>query len=173
MDTAGVADAATLSHSLIVGAIGVVASLLTTGAAVWWKHRREDRDRRREHFANALVAVSQYLEFPYVIRRRGSSDPESERLRISSELKEVQAQITFYQAWLRTESKHGGRAYDRLVDEVRRVAGGQMNQAWREHAITDDEGMNVPGIDRGEYLQLRDAYLEVVQRRLSWRGEFT
>ena len=156
----------------IAAIVGAIAGLLASGAAALWAAYRADLERRREHFANALVAVTEYCEFPYVIRRRGIDDPEGERLRISTELRAVQQRIAFHEAWLRTESDEVAKAYERLVAEMRRVAGRQMHDAWEEEPIVRDADMNIASIERGDIDALREAYLSAVRKRCSWRWWF-
>jgi hypothetical protein len=55
-------------------------------------------------FSKAFAAAVAYEEFPYVVRRRASA-PEDERIRISTELRKVREDISYYSAWLFTESR--------------------------------------------------------------------
>lgn len=166
-------ELAMLEHYPLVVIVSAASSLVVAGVAGWWRAHREDVARRQEHFANALAAVAEYCEFPYVVRRRGASDPERERLRISSELRDVQQRIAFYQAWLRTESHDVADAYDHLVAEVRKVAGGQMHDAWTRAPIVSDEEMNIPDIALDAIDEFREAYLDAVRQRSSWRKRFS
>lgn len=162
-----------LEHYPLVVIVSAASSLVVAGVAGWWRAHREDVARRQEHFANALAAVAEYCEFPYVVRRRGASDPERERLRISSELRDVQQRIAFYQAWLKADSDHVADAYDKLVAEVRQTMGGEMRDAWTRPPIVSDEEMNVPDIARGAINEFQEAYLDAVRQRSSWRKRFS
>jgi len=133
--------------------------------------RRARLDRQRERFAEAFAAVAAYAEFPYVVRRRRSSAPEDERLRISGELRLVQERIAFSTAWLRAESPRVAETYAALVAQLRKVAGAQISLAWPTAAIETDEGMNIHsslGLEAIEPLKL--AYLEAVTDHLSGSG---
>ena len=127
------------------------------------------RDRHREHFSKALQAVTKYEEFPYVIRRRRASDPESERIRISTELREVQAELTYHSTWLRTESRIVGAAYEILVKNLRRVAGGAMHDAWTLPTMSQDSGMNISDIGPklAELEPFKEQYVLEVRHHLS------
>jgi hypothetical protein len=64
-----------------------------------------------------------------------------------------------YQAWTMAESPETGAAHNQLVDQLRRVAGASMREAWKEPALDNDEGMNI-GPDRVDL-----SVLEVAEER--------
>ena len=136
----------------------------------WLSGRTARSDRRRERFSEALAAVVLYEELPFVIRRRRASSPEDERIRISTEIRRIQERIAFHTAWLHTESPAVAEAYNALVDAVRCVAGGQMRQAWQTDPVANDAEMNIGDVDLSASTPLKDAYLEAVRKRLSWRS---
>src|SRR6266516_2205004 len=72
----------------IVAAIVAAAVSLTTFALTG---RRARLDRQRQLFADAFEAVTEYREYPYIVRRRSGDEPAKERTRISSDLSKVQA----------------------------------------------------------------------------------
>ena len=100
----------------------------------WWNGERERLTRSRDVFSKAYAAVQEYKEFPYVIVRRRKDTPEEERIRISSELRRIQADLAFYSAWLMTESRHVHRSFSGLLEQARKVAGTAMHEAWLEPA---------------------------------------
>lgn len=171
MGTEAMENAFVLENYLFAGVVGVASALVTTAFSAWLQGRRTNSERHREHFANALAAVTEYWEFPYAIRRRGRGNREAERLRLSSELRVVQQKLAFHQAWLRIESPRVAAMYDCLVTVTRRVAGQEMHQAWKKEPISADAEMNVPGLEMGDYEQSRSAYLDAVETHLSWRGK--
>src|SRR5262252_7527444 len=84
----------------IVGApLTAAASLLALAINAWLTAYRERVNRRREMFSKAFAAAVAYEEFPYVVRRQRTSVPEDERIRISTELRKVQEDISYYSAW--------------------------------------------------------------------------
>jgi hypothetical protein len=150
----------------------VVAALSGAGASVLtlvYSSAQERRDRHREHFSRALQTVSQYEEFPYVVRRRRASDPEGERIRISTELRAVQAELSYHCTWLMTESPQVGAAYGVLVAELRRLVGGLIHEAWVSSPVDDDAGMNIADIgpEIAKLRPLKDQYLLEVDDHLS------
>ena len=147
----------------------VLAGAGTALLGLLYNSIQERRDRHREHFSRALQTVTQYEEFPFVVRRRRASDAEEERIRIATELQAVQADLTYHRAWLMTESGQVGAAYEELLRELRSKAGSEIHKAWLAAPPTDDAGMNIPGV--GEKLALleplKDTYLTEVGDHLS------
>jgi hypothetical protein len=141
----------------IVNLLGIVAIGL-----------RQDRQRRRELYANALEATLAYREFAYAVpRRRFGARPE-ERVRISEAMREVQRDLAGAESLMKIERGDEVRAaYSRLVAETRRIAGGYIREAWQTEPITDDRAMNVAGgldfIDASE-----QQYLATIGRDLAW-----
>ncbi len=152
----------------IIGA--VLAGAGTTVLGLLYNSAQERRERHREHFSRALQTVTQYEEYPFVVRRRRASDAEGERIRISTELRAVQADLTYHQAWLMTESLEVGAGYERLVRELRRVVGTEIHEAWLIAPPTADADMNIPGIaDRIAVLvPLKEQFLLEVTDHLSF-----
>lgn len=124
----------------------VLAGAGTSLLGLLFNSSQERRDRHREHFSRALEAVAQYEEFPFIVRRRRGSDAEGERIRISTELRAVQAELTYHRAWLMTESLEVGRAYHDLLHQLRSAVGTEIHDAWLAPAPTKDADMNIPGI---------------------------
>src|ERR1700730_4634490 len=90
--------------ALVAGAFSVIILALNSFVTGY----REGCNRRRDLFSKAFAAVASYREFPYVVRRRrsGSSDTETdERVRISEDLRRVQQELSYYSAWMATESQ--------------------------------------------------------------------
>ena len=156
-----------LPYPIIGAAITASVSILVFVIANWWNGRLVGLTRSREVFSKAYSVVQEYKEFPYVIRRRKISAPEEERLRISSELRRVQADLAFYSAWLSTESSYVQNSYSELLAQMRRVAGNAMHDAWLESAAVDDSEMNMPDIGLSALANYESAYLQEVVDYLS------
>ena len=170
-----------IALTIVVAALsGASASMLT----LVYNSAQEQRDRHREHFSRALQTVSQYEEFPYVVRRRRASDPEGERIRISTELRAVQAELSYHCTWLMTESPQVGAAYDALIGDLRCIVGSLVHEAWLGSPVDDDAGMNIADIgpEIEKLRPLKEQYLLEVGDHLSlwprwlrhaarWRGE--
>ncbi len=152
----------------------VTAALAGAGASMLtllYNSAQDRRERHREHFSRALQIVSQYEEFPYIVRRRRGANPEEERLRISTELRAVQAELSYHRAWLLTESRQVGEAYAALVEELRRLVGGLIHQAWLTPPIEDDAGMNIADIgpEVAKLIPYKERYLfEAIDHLSIW-----
>ena len=147
----------------ITGAVSIFLFVVTN----WWNGERERLTRSREVFSKAYAVVQEYKEFPYVIRRRRTSAPEEERIRISSELRRVQADLAFYSAWLMTESPHVYHSFSELLEQLRCVAGTAIHEAWLEPPAEDDSKMNMPDLGLSTLTFYESAYLGEVADHLS------
>jgi hypothetical protein len=86
----------------------VIAALITAAINLWLarrKSREEERARIRNALAEAFQAYASYKEFPYAVRRRRHDQPAEERIRLSEALREVQARLTYFEAWTKTETQ--------------------------------------------------------------------
>jgi len=158
-----------LDLALVILSLPVVVSLLTLA----FTRYGEARNRRRELFASAFAACQAYREFPFVIRRRGTRDPEGERLRISEDLRVIQKDLSFYQAWVATESPSVAVAYGQFVSELRRIAGGHMRTAWRNDPVANDAEMCISDIDLSALDEPERVYLDAVVRELRFAHTVT
>ena len=100
----------------------------------------EREDRLRQAFSEALQAIADYQELPYLVRRRSDVSPMT-REELTRYASEVQSRLDFYVARLELESTALGEAFGRLVTATRREAGGQMSQAWTSPRITGDDSV--------------------------------
>ena len=157
------------SEVAIAVAAGALSGAVASVVTLVYNSAQERKDRHREHFSRALESVSSYEEFPYVVRRRKASEPEAERIRISTELRTVQAELSYHCAWLSTESTGVGEAYSSLVAELRRIVGGLIHDAWETAPIQDDGGMNISDIgpEVAKLQPLKKRYLLEVADHLS------
>jgi hypothetical protein len=152
---------------IIVAAITGAISLLVLAINAWLTGRRERANRRRDIFSKAFTAAVAYEEFPYVVRRRRTSAPEDERIRISTELRKVQQDISYYSAWLFTESRHVSEAYETLIRKLRELAGKEIQSAWNQEPVGSDAEMNMPDLGLGALKPFKQAYLHEVADHLS------
>ena len=161
------AQQVSLPWPVIAAAVTGAVSIFVFAITNWRTGERTRLTRSREVFSKAYAAIQEYKEFPFVIRRRRKGAPEQERVRISSELRRIQADLAFYSAWLRTESHHVNLSFTELLEQVRRVAGTAMHDAWTEPAAEDDSKMNMPDMGLAALAPYESDYLEEVVDHLS------
>jgi hypothetical protein len=163
------AGVSSLLGLLLSGA--VLAALITAAVNEVLSRRKrldDERARLRSTFAEAFECVVRYKEMPYAIRRRRSDAPGAERVRLSEELRDIQAKLSYYLMWTAGESTSVGNAYETLVENLRRVAGAACHDAWISQAASDDAGMNIGPdvVDVSELTEHEQSYVQAAQQHL-------
>lgn len=157
-------------------AAGWAVTVLVAVLTLWVNGRRNERQRRRELYADAWAAVQAYKEFAFAIRRRNHKEPEEERVRISEALREVQKDLAYYDALVGRERSGAVAAnYRVLVAKTREIAGGLMRDAWISDPITRDDQMNMPDVAQAlaPLTTFETAYLTEMENDLAWTRDFT
>lgn len=114
--------------------IAAVIAALVVVAGYFLQQHFARRERRALIYSEALRAVADYLEAPYLIRRKDGS-PETQQ-RLVSHIGEIQSSIAFYTSLLRLHARAKvNEAYDALVRAAREEAGGNMTAAWHEKPV--------------------------------------
>ncbi len=157
--------------AVVILTSSVVAALVTFFQNRWLENRRSreaERARLRQSFAEAFAAYADYKEFPYAIRRRRGDQEREERTRLSAELSAIQSRLSYYRAWTQFESRAVGNAYANLLEEMRKVAGAAMSEAWKQPPVQDDQEMNIPveAVDLRGLGPEEDKYIQAVTARL-------
>ncbi|MFS2241243.1 hypothetical protein [Microbacterium sp. OR16] len=144
----------------------ILAGLLAAAVAVAgyaWQQRQSRADKRAIMYSEALRAVEDYAEAPYIVRRRSGKDARSI---VSAQISEIQSRLAMSCALLEiSANRHIAEAYKNLVVTTRRVAGAAMSAAWRGPRIRRDS--NLPGhapYDRSAIDNARAAYLDTLRK---------
>jgi hypothetical protein len=82
-------------------------------------------------------------------------------------MKKVQEDMSYYDAWVETESSFVAKKYRELITSTRRISGKLINTAWSTPAITQDDQMNIVGVDLSAIAPFERAYLNAVRDHLS------
>lgn len=114
--------------SLLLVAVAALVGATVTLISLWVQGRRARHERLRGVVAQAFGLVSRYREFAFEIRRR--RDDADDAYRISIELAAVQAQLTAIRGRLLIEQADIGRAFQRLDQLNRSIAGAAIRAAW-------------------------------------------
>lgn len=165
----------TLQEFLAPAVTAAVVAALTSVLLGWHKAVREDRQRRRQMFADAYGAYTAYREFPFVIRRRRVDKPADERARIGEEVRQIQQRLGYFIGWTKLENTEVGEVYSRLIAAARKTAGREMHRAWAESQPVDsDPAMNITDVNLDACDDLEEAYLDAVRQHLKpWRSLFS
>lgn len=136
------ASASTIIAGLIAGAF-VLLGLLAASA-------RARLDTRRAVYAEAICAVSEYLEGPYRVAR--CRNDANERFALSKDLSDIQSRIDAHLVLVELHARDDvSRAYAEYVQVARSEAGQQMAAAWNKKAPRRQAAMNrIERFDRTE-----------------------
>lgn len=152
----------------------IVAAIAFTGVMIklWWDARSARRERLRELYAGGWAAVQAYKEMAFAIRRRNIDDRPGERVRLSEAMREIQKDISYYEALIgRERSGRVAAEYRILVTKTREIAGGIIRRSWNEEPITSDSQMHSPEIaaEVGPLKAFEDGYMNAVADELGVR----
>lgn len=140
---------------------GLLAAIVAVGGYAW-QQRQSRADKRAIMYSEALRAVEDYAEAPYIVRRRSGKDARST---VSAQISEIQSRLAMSCALLEiSANRHIAEAYKSLVATTRRVAGAAMSAAWRGPRIRRDS--DLPGhapYDRSAIDDARAAYLDAIR----------
>ncbi len=153
----------------IAGAVGAALVAAVVAVAGYFIQQRRTRSERRDAvYAEALRAVEDYLEAPYLIRRHDGTD--GTRQELVRRLSNVQSRIAYYCALLRLHaSRRVSEAYDAYVAAARHEAGVQMTEAWKTRPTRRDRDVPLGvGYARTESAKAR-AMVVAAMRRRWWR----
>lgn len=134
-------------------AAGIAALVVVVGYFVQQAIARAAK--RSDLYARAMQAIEEYVEGPYVVRRRDGS--ATARMSITTHLSEVQSRLRYFESALNQDAPTSlSRAYADLVKTARREAGGQMSNAWTSRPTRRDrhvplvKSLPQPEIDRAK-----------------------
>ena len=153
-------------------AVPLFAALATL---IWgiWTYRQQQRSKRRdglrEIFSEALRAVADYQELPYLVRRRSEGSP-MKAAELTFHASSIQSRLDYFSTRLRLESRELGDTFDDLVRVVRMESGAHISEAWNEERLVADHEMplgNKYGRERS--LPAKAVCLSVMQRHLGIR----
>lgn len=114
---------------MVVSVIGLAVTIGIAAYTVVQQQKENRRQERAKAYAEAVLAVEDYLETPYRIRRRDGSP--AVRWELTEAISEIQSRINFHKDWLRINaSKEVFDAYIAFDQAARVEAGGQMTVAW-------------------------------------------
>lgn len=129
-----------VTGDVVVPMLAIVATVIAGMATYIRQQKANRRDQHRDLFSEALRAIADYQELPYLVRRRSDHSPMTPA-DLARHASEVQTRLDFYAARIRLESADVADAFDNLVSTTRQEAGAHMTSAWAEPRITSDADM--------------------------------
>lgn len=125
-------DYITLAGVVLTFIIGIATLVITIKVAsrnIVAQQKENRRQERAKAYAEAVLAVEDYLETPYRIRRRSGSGEH--RWHLTESISEIQSRINFHKGWLRINaSADVYDAYVEFIKAAKEEAGEQMTAAW-------------------------------------------
>lgn len=158
---------------VIVPLIAAVLAFAGVMIKLWWDARSARRERVRELYAGGWAAVQAYKEMAFAIRRRSIEDRPGERVRLSEAMREIQKDVSYYDALIgRERSGRVAAEYRTLVAKTREIAGGVIRRSWNEEPITSDSQVHSPEIaaELGALKPFEDGYMNAVADELGVRA---
>lgn len=144
-------------------ALASVAVAAGTGLSAYLSVKR---DRRRVLYGQAVQEVLKWNEMVYRVRRR---DPSEDRELIHA-FHEIQESLSYYQAWIASESKYLDRSYLRLVESIKAQCEEPIQEAWMQ--VRQIPGAPLPGDVHPDPQEHVDPFMHDVRSHLSpwlWR----
>jgi hypothetical protein len=122
------------------GLATILAALLATVIAIIgysFQQSMARKERLATIYSEALRAVEDYLEAPYLVGRRDGSS--SARQNVTSTISEIQSRLSYYCALLEIHAPSQiSSAYGDLVRVARSEAGPLMSAAWKAKPTRKD-----------------------------------
>ena len=118
----------------------ILAAILAAGVVVFgylFDRRNRRRDELRDLCSEALRAVADYEELPYLIRRRSDRSPMTPA-ELVARASDVQTKLDYFATRLRLEREDLGGAFADLVNAIRKESGAHMSEAWNQSRIEKD-----------------------------------
>ncbi|MGV2984412.1 hypothetical protein ACNPNP_11985 [Microbacterium sp. AGC85] len=114
-------------------------------------------------YGEALRAVEDYAEAPFLVRRR---EGKGARAAVSTQISAIQSRLALSRALLDISADARiAASYRHLVGVTKNVAGAAMSSTWRSPRIRRDADIPCPHpYDRTKILAARREYLQAIRR---------
>lgn len=145
----------------------IAVSGVVVGFGVTSAHSR--RERRAQTYADAIKAVSEYLEGPYRVARCHNN--AAERSAVSTDISAIQSRIDAHTVLLRLHAPDAvANAYDTYMRAARLEAGRQMTAEWNKSPAKKHRDMNLQQpFDRTASSAERKKVLEAMENDMGRR----
>lgn len=146
---------ATVIAAILAAIVAIIGYSIQQGLA--------RKERRAVIYSEALRAIEDYLEAPYLILRRDGS--ASARQSTTTQISGIQSRLSYYCALLDIHANSEiSTAYQALVSSARAEAGKAMSDAWRGRPTRRDRGVPIASrYDRSRSDDARRAYIQAIK----------
>lgn len=157
----------TTETDILVAGIPAAATIIVGALAALTAYLANKRENRRQLYSEAVKAAVAWEEMLYRVRRRAQDEERD----LVNRFHDVQTDITYYCAWVGSESKFMKRSYDRLVRKVKAATQDLITAAW-EDGVRPVPGNALDGEAHPDISECVEAFLTDVRSQLSpwfWR----
>ena len=123
-------------------------------------------ERRSRIYADAILALVQFQDLPFRVRRRSDSS-DATRTIVGQRVRDVQEALSYHVVLLRLDSPRVGTVFAELVKKTREVGVRYRHDAWVSPPATSDADMSlVISYDYHNEAELEECIV-LMQRELS------
>lgn len=123
----------------LVAALGIAVSAITATSFYVASQRAARRARMAQLFAEALLAVSNFQNYPFLVGRRSVGDARGELVKVGAS---VHALLDYHADLIRLEAAAVEPYFDAVVEAARREFSPHGRAAWEMPPIEFDTDMN-------------------------------
>jgi len=115
----------TSTEIAVLGMATTVSVAVLSALALYFASKRE---RRRILYSEAVQAILNWNEMLYRVRRRGDNQGRD----LISTFHGLQEELSYYEAWIGSESIYMSRSYTRLVKAIKSKTESLIRDAWKD-----------------------------------------
>lgn len=123
--------------SLVALVVGLITAAVALLGYLNTQHLQR-RDRRSVMYAEAMAAMREFEQAPYLVRRRAGSDGHT-RAALAAKLIDANTRVTYSEKLLLMDSLSVGRAYGLLAEVTKVQVRTHRDAAWQAPLVTTDD----------------------------------
>lgn len=150
-----------------IAILGMATTVVVALLSALTAYLASKRERRRILYGEAVQAILGWKEMLYRVRRRNDDEARA----LISTFHDLQDKLTYYEAWIGSESKYISHSYRRLVKAVKSKTESPIRDAWKQ-PIRDIPGDALPTDEHPDVAAEVESFLMDVRSHLSplfWR----
>ena len=151
-----------IDPALVVGILAAVVAILSYTIT----NAMNRTERRSKTYADAMLALVQFQNLPFRIRRRSDSS-DATRTVVGHRIRDVQEALFYHTVLLRLDSPSVGTAFAVLVEKTREKGVRYRHDAWTSPPATSDADMSLVISYDYENKEELDECIDLMQGELS------